>query len=354
MEVQEGVKASFDREELEAWLRGQPHQLVVAIATRNALRAVPGLETAFGRGKAGKSIAANLVLPVFRAVAASSAASLRPTDIPVTEATREVMGGDAFSADAPAYASADTVDTANAAYTAFYVAIGDYADDAANVVAAAAFLISLEAAYSDYEQVFEGVTASDLMAVPLWPDGAPSDVSNLWTRLSERLRELGSDWEVWVEWYEHWLEGHEPQVPLLRAWALLPEELWAIGPEAVNPVLRVLNEAWRDGGPEALQEAFRHNYTRYAQEAEMPDLFVEGTGPPPPEPDEPSRPSDIRHEVRPSADRAEAWKEVCATGTVAEPDDLIRALLGDVTFDNETVRIDADALKWLSRLTPVV
>lgn len=148
------------------------------------------------------------------------------------------------------------------------------------------------------------------MGMPLWPDewGEPQVIADLRLGLFGRLHRENVEWAVWIGWYDDRLKGKPVEAPLFRAWALLPDGLWAIGPEAVNPVLRVLNEAWRDGGPDALQEAFRHNYARYAPEAKMPDLLINGKGPPS---------SDTRHEVRPSADRAETVRDLLGRASIA-------------------------------------
>jgi hypothetical protein len=88
------------------------------------------------------------------------------------------------------------------------------------------------------------------MARPVWPDGAPKELQNLWASMKRRLlaRE-GEHWEAWTNWYDARLDPATP-IPcynppieeLERARVLLPEDLWKQGPAAVNAEIQRLIE----------------------------------------------------------------------------------------------------------------
>ncbi|MBL3559687.1 hypothetical protein [Rhodovulum sulfidophilum] len=62
-----------DRESAQAWLKGQPHQVQVAFATRCALRALPAIMSDKDAALRG------LALPVLRAILTSRVAGTCPT-----------------------------------------------------------------------------------------------------------------------------------------------------------------------------------------------------------------------------------------------------------------------------------
>ncbi|TDI57404.1 MAG: hypothetical protein E2O93_04790, partial [Alphaproteobacteria bacterium] len=70
-----------DREQLEAWLKEQPPAFSIAIAARAALRILPVLVLEFDAEEPHppEEIAADLVLPVFRATAVAWVAARYPT-----------------------------------------------------------------------------------------------------------------------------------------------------------------------------------------------------------------------------------------------------------------------------------
>ncbi|MGC1429997.1 MAG: hypothetical protein WA822_15515, partial [Albidovulum sp.] len=75
-------------------------------------------------------------------------------------------------------------------------------------------------------------TAPPSFDKPLWQSGdlAPEG----WLSAKNWWRKRGTAWEFWIKWYEDLLAGGEPDWALLEKIALIPDDIWQQGSEAVN------------------------------------------------------------------------------------------------------------------------
>ncbi|SEA88658.1 hypothetical protein SAMN05444370_1164 [Rubrimonas cliftonensis] len=234
-------------EAVEAWLRGQPRDVSVAIAARAALRVLPAWENAFDRpdharewrrpntGEVGKQRrpavlpngpARTLMLAIFRAVAAS-----------IVSSRREDFGGTiGFTAAAAAAAAERSIDQeANAARFAARCAAAAAGADAAAAVNWSDHAAShLGFGPANAAALRADATAGVAAPRPLWIGATPDSASHVWRKLRERLLAADEGWEVWADWYEARLRGDPFDPALEEARVLLPEALWEQGPKAVN------------------------------------------------------------------------------------------------------------------------
>ncbi|MGB3178052.1 MAG: hypothetical protein WBA90_09275, partial [Albidovulum sp.] len=93
--------------------------------------------------------------------------------------------------------------------------------------AASAFAAIRNAIRSDCMRIEQG---GDLSALALWSDDNPLAEDWLTTRRDWRAK----GWSFWISWYEDALAGREPDWTLLEKVALIPDEIWEHGAEAVN------------------------------------------------------------------------------------------------------------------------
>jgi hypothetical protein len=233
-----------DSASFENWLTDQPREWSVTIAVRAALRAVP-LVT-------GASDLPRTVLPVFNATAIARFAAKYPNRA-IGVAIGSV-GGAAFSLPATAAFVAATaafasVDRAASAAASAVTSVGDAVSSAASPTAAAAFYA---AAKYDAQQLHDGALTAELLAhYLLWPFPAPAKITVAWEQLRLELITLGSNWWVWIDWYEN-IALHEPHRGITEAedaaYTDVPGKLpWDEGAEAVNmEIARRLAELSRE------------------------------------------------------------------------------------------------------------
>lgn len=168
----------------------------MAIAHQAALRVLP-LATVVGAVSNGRALS----LAMFRASLASGVAAVR--QIPnIRHAARKA----AAAANAGAFA----------AYAANAAALNavDIAADAA--------------AFGDTK-----IPQSDLMAGAIClPQDLHNDICPVQTDPRNALQ-TGGSWAFWADWYAHALAGDPLPWTLQEAVALLPNEIWHAGPEAV-------------------------------------------------------------------------------------------------------------------------
>lgn len=250
-----------NRESLEAWLGGQPREVAIAIAARAALRVMP-IWAAFGETDAARDRELT-PLPFLRSGLISAVAAVYPTseirDAARAAASTPISAIVAVNAATVAVAEAiatvtvveDTAAVPRAADAARRAA--EAADDTTAAIAAGATV--WEAIQRDAEIVEGG---EDCLIRPLWPDRNP--LQNLWERPSAQWSEPGSPYDFWRRWYESLLfQPAFPPVPFGKQ--QLYGKSWTFGgpPIPQNIFYRIAlipNDTW-DAGPEAVAEAIR-------------------------------------------------------------------------------------------------
>ena len=256
--------------ELEAWLqRRQQREVSVAFAARAALRVLPILWQARGRGFKGDFLA-GIVLPVFRATGvawvtarypdqemplllanAAGAASIAAVSAP-SAASVVIAATSAATTAASATltnAAAAAVRGADAAARAAHAAYGTGPSFGLNLHRAATPLWT--AVSIDATRVDEGATASVIADSPLWPERQPDRLPFLWQELKAALLAAKQDWDVWTDWYDDRLDGRARERDL--AYVRIEEALWAQGPAIVNAEIKKLIEETPQPGVVKLQ-----------------------------------------------------------------------------------------------------
>ncbi|SEM72811.1 hypothetical protein [Palleronia pelagia] len=219
-----------DWDAYDAWLQGQPREVVVAMAARSALRSAPALLAGDGPTDVG------LVLLGFRAMLISGVAAVGPT-AEIREAAYSAARSAAFSATdsadfafsaarSAAFSATDAVRYGpNFAY--FAARSTDAARFAARSADSAAHsgrsgVSAARSAVSD-----DSLYASDAISVlarPLWPrdlrfDGIAPD-------LIDRAAEANPVWSFWARWHDGFLKGAPLDWELQTQIALIPDEAW--------------------------------------------------------------------------------------------------------------------------------
>ena len=262
------------REELQDWLESLPpekgREVAVAIAARAALRIIPlvAATTPFGNDAAHNRDFENLTFAVFFATALARVAAIYPARANGLRAAAAAAFAGAYAADhvpavdARAYAAGDAAGAARA-----------YAVDAARGYAfsAAANAASATRVFADGDDdtiwavvsrdanfVASGGTAGALASRALWPDGAPEWAGKNWKLLQRAFsREVNmwhppssdtrmrldalprkDDWQVWIDWYNHRLEGASNPEEIELVFATVPDEERETGPTAANKWIR--------------------------------------------------------------------------------------------------------------------
>jgi hypothetical protein len=136
-----------------------------------------------------------------------------------------------------AYAESGALDAASAAglaATHAYVAAYNAYVTAGLQHAAAAARATLmwAAARTDAETISRG-DSSTLADMPLWQSGAPIWAANAWSALKAALPRA-QDWDVWIDWYEERLRGSSRDEDYERVFASVPKEEWDKGPSVAN------------------------------------------------------------------------------------------------------------------------
>jgi hypothetical protein len=242
----------FDREELEAWLRGQPREVSLVLASRSALRVFPQIGGASGRQNFHRAI----LLPVFRA------SSLAFSYIYMSEISQKKLVAAALSTAAQAaadvtYAATDATASiraaANAAYATFYPA--NTTATQAIYAATRSTNVAYDGLYFDRGEIKAEVLEGELATRPLWPNRQmPNELARHWEALKSQLLSTNEDWDVWTTWYEDRLEGRPPEDEALAvARVTLPEPMWQEGPKTVNSEIKHLKVLFDKDGPEAVE-----------------------------------------------------------------------------------------------------
>ena len=247
------AEKEFDREGLEGWLKIQPREVSLAIASRAALRGVGAFEPLVRANP--KVFATYGLLPALRAMAVPRAAAMNPGRGTKLATAARCSATDSKNAEPDAaYVDAIAAAATFAARAAVYIYAGA-ARAAASAAASSVAYSTTRAAASPLavakDRIFigQGNTAAQLAMLPLWHDDPmPPELSYNWQKMRQTLLDLDQDWDVWTEWYEDRLHGRPEIEDLEIARLTLPEELWEQGPEAVNPAIKRLIEEYEPKG----------------------------------------------------------------------------------------------------------
>lgn len=236
-----------NQENLDAWLKTQPHEVAVAIAARAALRVLP-----LTAGISPLLLARHreeLILAIIEANAVARLAAKHPSQsidnrvarraweaanaADATDAAAYAAGAAAaFAVSNPARAVARAADAT--AYARARRAFRGRLADSASILMRGTFAATMwEVVSNDANLIDLGRSASDLASRPLWPDRAPDWASDHWGRLRDALPQE-DDWQVWIDWYKRRLDGFADPKDFELVFATVPKGKWNEGPAAVN------------------------------------------------------------------------------------------------------------------------
>ena len=306
-----------DEKSLKAWLEGQPREASIAIAASSLLRLLP-LWTAYCLSYDGRNRSLQ-PLPILRAlfltsIAPSSLTSVIKSVIKkglpalVHSVDHEAEGVDNLLRVTKMSDVAGVFDThelqawvarsSHAVLTAAQLENDMQVQSLAETIADAVTRpgkidapawVSLGTLYEDNEAGYLTVLLKDARMIdegdgiansPLWP--ATNPLQDKWTTTRKDWSRPGSPYAFWLRWYECLLapEAHPPLPPdLLRAVALIDEEFWTQGAEAVAKEIARIEEQYAEDDdlhaslaalPPASQSAVKA--TKQAMERHRADL----------------------------------------------------------------------------------
>jgi hypothetical protein len=232
-----------DNEAVTGWLNGQTDDAAVVFAARAALRVLPTITFSRWPGS-GRRTTCEIVLRVFRAVAAAWAVAAYPGQRnALNDAARAALSGlGDLQAPSPiraaVYASAAATGEAGAPSRASTV-IG-YALDAVGSKGREAFELFLQALATDASLLQERFSPVTLANSKLWPGRIPNWVSDDWGELRATLLGQNQDWEVWTGWYDERLVGDLANQNIQIARATIEDAIWQQSPTVVNAHIKEL------------------------------------------------------------------------------------------------------------------
>jgi len=247
-----------DRESLERWLAGRPHQDLRAVATRAALRSMPALEEYRKYWGDQNLTGSALLLDVLRACAVAQAIATYPHRL------HDLLGpaySAVFKAYAhPAYEAAKFALSASLPNDSDY---NEYDDEPPNNDCVAGYAVACaadalgdavwSAVRADAKSIDAGVLATSLSTRPLWPGGLPSLVREKWGRFKSTLHSHSVDhWDVWIDWYDARLRGElcNEEEEIARILEVTEEE-WAAGPPVTNKKIKDVGARFQNTSPAA-------------------------------------------------------------------------------------------------------
>jgi hypothetical protein len=224
--------AVTNKEELRAWLEGQPQEVCVAVAYRAAMRVLPLALSVPDSRVLWKEMA----LAVLRASLTSGVAASKPQkDLKNSARLARIT---AYKFQHSAYAVVDRSDaftshvlrSVDAARAACGAAQHSVAEQYVHSAVAAAFSLAYagRAAYAD--------TLLNPKFLPALTIDVPSELKDKIAKHSEGKTDLlqaGGPWTFWAEWYRRAMAGDPLPWDLQVQIALIPNDIWEAGPDAV-------------------------------------------------------------------------------------------------------------------------
>lgn len=237
-----------DRESLKRWLGDRSREDAIKIAQRTACRVLP----VFGRA-VGAQWARELELTALPFVQTCLIAGItrRFSDFMVSRATQTSLAvaaraaSDSFHATDVAFAAdaiCDVSDVTRAEDAAKIISITDNV-----VVEAELALADVSARTALWEEIREDARLiegnDDPFLMPLWSDSAPDWFASADTR----MRSIWSNdppgrWAFWIRWWDGVLSGRQVDWELQRLVALIPDEIWQQGSDAVAEAIAKLDK----------------------------------------------------------------------------------------------------------------
>ncbi len=284
-----------NRASLEAWMGGQSREVVVAVATRAALRVAP-LVVRVARNGLDPTRQRELALltgRIFRALAIASVSAGDPNRT-LSSAAREAAGaaGDSSvlaivavevtgAAMSAASAAANSAACAAAATPQIRSTAGAAADAFVKAVEAAGANTSGAdvAAWSEVRADIEAARADDigaLVSAPLWRQREPRWVRPTVESLQAALP-ADEDWAVWINWYMEQLSGGPREGAYEIVFASVPQAEWDKGPAAANAWIKAQLQASEANLPrERVDFHDRNSFEKWleGQEPNVPVLLA--------------------------------------------------------------------------------
>lgn len=101
-----------------------------------------------------------------------------------------------------------------------------------------------EGLHGDMSRLEAGVSPHDLLAAPLWPQGAPDWASGAWAEMKAWCARFPEDgWSVWTDWYEDRLAGRPVNrtLQIARVTRMQGEGVWEKDVALVNARLKQID-----------------------------------------------------------------------------------------------------------------
>lgn len=228
-----GTIAIKDDNGLQAWLLERPEGSRqadgAAIAIRAALRVFPvwagAMEEPWAR-EAGLS-----ALPVLRQLLTAGVARREPSpELRAATFAATSVADAAFAPDAAFAAARSTAAAADAAFHATAAFAVNRAADAAVAEGAAPYTLMWERSSADATAIRDG---ADPCLQPLWDGPFPDGFNRLDRKTRAIWRGEPGVWGFWLRWWDGSLAGRPLDGALQRLVALIPDEVWKLGPAAV-------------------------------------------------------------------------------------------------------------------------
>jgi hypothetical protein len=256
--------------DVRGWVRGiepaeRRREVAVTLAARAALRVIPLVALALEKPGTRQALPGNervlyaVVLPLFGAAALAWTAARFPKRASELGRAARAAGRRAENAIGSIPSIPHTVSHAAtaAAFAADTVHVDDVAGNCAQAIDSAqeasahagsfrrisANSVMTRNIRADCTFVETGASPILLATTRLLNPPAPTFVNSTWGPLKSALIADGDDWRVWTDWFEARLAGDgllPPNEALEVARATIPDNIWKLGPAAVNAEIKRL------------------------------------------------------------------------------------------------------------------
>jgi|GEM_PF-6119776 len=255
-----------NREELEAWLEGQPREVCVAIAARAALRSLPFLSRVIWKLPEDRDLEDDLTIWL-RALATQMAFVTSPHQ---RLESAVLVAGNRFAIDeipdSGARSAITAISAGRAAIAASEVSRHPKVAVAMNTTRGVEHAARV---FSNEVVTFWDATSADatwikthgyellagLMGEPIWPDGVPLALRKEETALLDYL-EASDNVTFWGRWYAHSRVGNPMNWEMQKEIALIPDKDWRQGAIHVARLIAEIEEKYAPQlDPETVRDA---------------------------------------------------------------------------------------------------